>query len=66
MKSILDISGTATTIMIAHRLSTVRDFDYIYNIENGRIIESGTHNELMANKGKYYEMFIRQGANYRN
>ncbi|MBR2410438.1 MAG: ABC transporter ATP-binding protein [Clostridia bacterium] len=66
MKSILDISRTATTIMIAHRLSTVRDFDYIYNIENGRIIESGTHNELMANKGKYYEMFIRQGANYRN
>lgn len=66
MKNILDISRTATTIMIAHRLSTVRDFDYIYNIENGRIIESGTHNELMANKGKYYEMFIRQGANYRN
>lgn len=64
MKNILDISGTATTIMIAHRLSTVRDFDCIYNIENGKIIESGTHNELMANKGKYYEMFVSQGANY--
>ena len=66
MQNILDISNTATTIMIAHRLSTVRDFDCIYHIENGRIIESGTHNELMANKGKYYEMFVKQGENYQN
>ncbi len=66
MQSILDISNTATTIMIAHRLSTVRDFDCIYHIENGKIIESGTHDELMANKGKYYEMFVKQGENYKN
>lgn len=64
MKNILDISNTATTIMIAHRLSTVRDFDCIYHIENGNIIESGTHDELIANKGKYYEMFVKQGENY--
>lgn len=66
MQNILDISNTATTIMIAHRLSTVRDFDCIYHIENGKIIESGTHNELMANNGKYYEMFVKQGENYQN
>lgn len=66
MQNILDISNTATTIMIAHRLSTVRDFDCIYHIENGKIIESGTHDELIANNGKYYEMFVKQGENYQN
>lgn len=66
MQNIHDISNAATTIMIAHRLSTVRDFDCIYNMENGKIIESGTHDELMAAKGKYYEMFIKQAANYQN
>ena len=66
MQNILDISNTATTVMIAHRLSTVRDFDCIYHIENGRIIESGTHEELMTRKGKYYEMFVSQGENYQN
>ena len=66
MQNILDVSNTSTTIMIAHRLSTVRDFDCIYHIENGEIIESGSHDELMSCKGKYYEMFIKQGENYQN
>lgn len=66
MQTILDASNTATTVMIAHRLSTVRDFDVIYHMENGRIIESGTHDELMAAKGKYFEMFTRQAENYQN
>lgn len=66
MQNILDVSNTATTVMIAHRLSTVRDFDCIYHIENGSIIESGTHDELMTRKGKYYEMFVSQGENYRS
>ena len=66
MKNILDVSNTATTIMIAHRLSTVRDFDVIYHIEHGKILESGTHDELMAAKGKYYKMFAGQGENYQN
>lgn len=66
MQNILDLSENATTLMIAHRLATVRDFDCIYNMENGKIIESGTHEELMAAKGKYYEMFIKQAANYQN
>ncbi len=65
MNNLLDVSNTATTIMIAHRLSTVRNFDVIHHIENGKIIESGTHEELMAAKGKYYEMFVSQGENYK-
>jgi len=66
MQIILDASNTATTLMIAHRLSTVRDFDVIYHMENGAIIESGTHEELMAARGKYYEMFTRQAENYQS
>ncbi len=65
MNNLLDVSNTATTIMIAHRLSTVRNFDMIYHIENGKIIECGTHDELMAAKGKYCEMFVSQGENYK-
>ncbi len=66
MQNILAVSNEATTLMIAHRLSTVRNFDRICHIENGKIIESGTHDELMSIKGKYYEMFIKQGENYQN
>lgn len=65
LNNLLDVSNTATTIMIAHRLSTVRNFDMIYHMENGKIIENGTHDELMTAKGKYYEMFISQGENYK-
>ncbi len=66
MQNILDISNTATTLMIAHRLSAVRNFDCIYHIENGEIIECGTHDELMSKNGKYREMFEKQGKNYQN
>lgn len=64
MKNILDISNHATTIMVAHRLSTVRDFDIIYYMENGKIIEFGTHDELVKLKGNYYRMFKTQGEKY--
>jgi len=64
MQIIMDASNTATTIMVAHRLSTVRNFDVIYHMDMGKIIESGTHNELMAARGKYYEMFTKQAENY--
>ena len=62
-KLIFDRSPT-TTIMVAHWLSTVVDADRIYLLSDGRIIESGTHAELMAQNGKYREMFLKQAEGY--
>lgn len=51
-------------IAIAHRLSTVRDSDMIVVMDQGRIVESGTHDDLLARKGKYYELYTMQYAGY--
>ena len=49
-----------TTIMIAHRLSTLRDADKLIVIENGKVAESGTHEELMAKDGVYHKLYSLQ------
>ncbi len=51
-----DRVGDATVIFISHRLSTTKNADCIYMFENGKIIEQGTHQELMALDGQYPEM----------
>ncbi len=61
---IISKSNDKTIIIIAHRLSTVVDTNRIILIEYGKIIEEGTHKELIARHGKYYEMFMAQATLY--
>jgi len=55
-----------TTFVIAHRLSTIRRADQILVIESGRILERGTHQQLYALKGRYYDLYTRQHGTQAN
>jgi len=59
------ITGGRTCIFISHRLSNVRDADRIIVLDAGRVVETGTHDELMDAKGRYFTMFTRQKSMYR-
>jgi len=54
------VTAGRTCLMIAHRLSTVRNADLILVVKNGRIVEQGTHPQLLAKKGYYHELYTRQ------
>ena len=56
-KAITEITKDKTVIMIAHRLSTVKNVDKIYVVDNGRIVEEGSHDVLVENKGLYSRMW---------
>jgi len=58
--SMAELLAGRTTFVIAHRLSTVRRASLILLMEDGRIVERGTHEELMTSRGLYYEMVLRQ------
>jgi len=59
-KSLATLTEGRTTFVIAHRLSTIRKANQILVIENGRIAEQGTHDELIAKEGRYYNLFTYQ------
>jgi ATP-binding cassette subfamily B protein len=61
-KSLADVR--ATKIIIAHRISAVRNADEIIILENGSITERGTHNDLLKKKGYYYKTYLAQYGDY--
>ena len=63
-KNMMEVSEDKTVIFISHRLSSARVADKIYLMENGRIAEEGTHDELMEKNGIYARMFELQASNY--
>jgi ATP-binding cassette subfamily B protein len=55
-----DVRRSRTAIIVAHRISTVRDADLILVLVNGRTVEQGTHDELVSTNGVYADMHRRQ------
>ncbi len=64
-ETIRELAADKTVIFISHRLSTTRMADTIFMLENGQVIERGSHDELMQQNGKYAEMFNLQAEKYR-
>lgn len=64
IESICNLEPTKTAVFISHRMSSTRFCDRIILFQAGKIIETGTHEKLMAQKGKYYELFQMQAQYY--
>jgi ATP-binding cassette subfamily B protein len=63
-KRVLEATREATTILISHRFSTVRQADRICVLERGKVVELGNHDELMALGGRYRTMFELQASRF--
>ncbi len=63
-RRILEATHDCTTILISHRFSTVRHADRICVLEHGRVVELGTHDELMQQRGRYFTMFDLQARRF--
>lgn len=63
-KKLLNITNNNTALLISHRLSTIKMADYIYLLDEGKIIEEGTHESLMKLNGEYERMFTMQSEKY--
>ena len=59
-KAIAAVLKNRTSFVVAHRLSTIHNADKIIVIEKGRMIEAGTHEELLQKKGHYYQLYSMQ------
>ena len=58
--AMINLMKDRTSLIIAHRLSTIQDADCIVVMDQGRAAEQGSHDELLAKKGKYYELYNTQ------
>ena len=56
-KALKDLAGNKTVLAVAHRLSTIQDFDKIIVLKEGQIIEQGNHNQLMNKSGEYSKLY---------
>ena len=61
---VLAATRHTTTILVSHRFSTVRQADRICVVDRGRVVELGSHDELMAQRGRYYTMFDLQASRF--
>ena len=60
-QSLRKMRQNRTTIAIAHRLSTIKDADLILVLDKGEVVERGTHDALLAQRGRYYDLYRLQG-----
>ena len=60
--AMVNLMKDRTSLIIAHRLSTIQDADLIVVMDDGRIVETGNHEELLAKKGRYYQLYMTQFA----
>lgn len=63
-RNIMKEASNHTMLFISHRLSSVKSCDKVFMLENGRLIEEGTHSELMGANGSYAQMYKKQAMNY--